>query len=203
MAELKRCGEECRRQSGEWEQLPVSCSWIVCASYTKGATTKGDGGGLTEVSKCHWESALTTAIPCFLLIWNQRMAKGSEEGAGRFWRGDSSSPTLSNSSLQDVMDAGSSVQHRGNSQRKFHGGLLNTKPLSEKVLESQIAGDLRVFVRERAYAVFSWIHCCVWYRVLLGGWAGYSSSTTCGTWLSRLRRTSVTAKTSEKWTLKE
>lgn len=66
----------------------------------------------------------------------------------------------------------SSVQHRGDSQRKFHRGLLNTKPLSEKVLESQIAGDLRVFVREPAHAVFSWNYCCVWYWVLLGGWAG-------------------------------
>lgn len=150
MAELKGCGEERWRQSGEWEQLPVSCSWINCASYN--ATTKGDGGGFTEVSKCHWEGELTAVIRCLLLIQNQRMVKGCEKGAGSE---EETAPHLRcwipHYRMSWMLEACfSSVQHRRNSQRRFHRGLLNT----EEVLESQITGDSRVFVREPAYAIF-------------------------------------------------
>lgn len=171
MTELERCGEECWRQSGECEQLPASCSWIDCASYD--ATTKGGWGrihgGLQESLRKWINNRNLLSSP------DTKPKDGKRKrGGSRFSGGDSFSPVLSNSSLQNAMDAGSLLKFCAAQENftKFHRGLLNTKPLTEEVPESHIAGDSRVFVREPAYVIFSWIYCCVWYWVLLGGWAG-------------------------------
>lgn len=132
------------------------------------------------------------------------MVKGSEEGAGS---GEETALHLNCQippyGMPWMLEACfSSVQHRRNPQRKFHRGLLNTKPLAEEILESKIAGDLRIFVGEPAY-----FHgfMCVWCWVLLGGWAGWVqlSPQSPHVGLSRLGRISVTLKRSEKGTFKE
>lgn len=173
MAELKGCGEERWRQSGEWEQLPVSCSWIDCASYN--ATTKGDGRGFTEVSKCHWESLSSPDT-------KPKDGKRMWEGSG-FRRGDSSSPTLLNSSLQNVMDAGSLLQFCAAQEK-----------LAEKVPQrivkyrgsSWVTNHWRFeSICERTsicYIFIDLLLCVVLDTVGWMDWLGTALPTTCGTW---------------------